>query len=132
MALIQSYWRAWLALAVLGFAVASACQGYRLAAVAAFAVLLTAEAWLLGGAFTEARAMTREPAGGRHRRCPDGPGASLEQAYICSRCHEPGVTTWDSEQAMAEGQGLDLVCDACLVGRLRLVAQAFSGAAIKV
>jgi hypothetical protein len=71
--LILSWWRAWLALAVLAFAVASACQGCWLAAVAAFAVLLAAEARLFEGAFAEARAMSREPGAGS-REAPEMPG----------------------------------------------------------
>jgi hypothetical protein len=46
----------------------------------------------------------------------------LTQPFTCSRCGGRGVTTWDSEEAAKRGRRLklDLVCDACLVGVLRL------------
>ena len=48
--------------------------------------------------------------------------AALTQGYACSRCGTGGETEWDSAKAKAEGQGLDLVCDACFRRAMRRVA----------
>ena len=46
----------------------------------------------------------------------------LTQGYRCSRCGTGGETEWGSDEAKAEGQGLDLVCDACFRRAMRRVA----------
>lgn len=125
MALIVSRWRTWLAFGVLGSAVAFAYRGdWAWCAGAASLVLLRAACWV-ASEMLAIREMLREAgeqdegaeAAGRHRRRP-------AQAYTCSRCGAPGVTEWPDEEAAARWQrlGLDLVCDACLVAKLRLVA----------
>ena len=127
MALILRHWRTWLALAVLGSAGAFGYRGdWAWAAGAAALVLLRVACrfWCeMLAAWDEAlqEAGDRDEgagAAGRHRKRP-------VQEYTCSRCGKPGVTEWVDEEAAARGQrlGLDLVCDACLVGALRMVAR---------
>ena len=118
MALIVSRWRMLLAIAVIGSALAFAHRGYWVPASVIGALLVLRAACRVAGELAATRRMLRgQPAAGRHRK-------PLVRAYTCSRCGTPGETTWPSEEAAAAGRalGLDLVCDACTVAALRLVA----------
>ena len=125
MALILTRWRTWLAFCVLGSALVFAYRGLWVwCAGAASLVLLRVVCWV-AAEMLAIREMLREAgeqdegdgAAGRHRKRP-------VQEYTCSRCGKPGVTEWVDEEAAARGQRLqlDLVCDSCLVAKLRLVA----------
>jgi hypothetical protein len=121
MDLIVSRWRTLLMFAVLGSALAFAWRGDWAWVIGAAVLASLRVAGWVGGELVTTREVLRgqpQPATGRHAKRTAG----LEQPYTCSRCGEPGVTTWDSEQAKAEGQGLDLVCDRCFTGKLRLAA----------
>lgn len=121
MTLIASRWRLWLVLAGVASAVALACEG-RWALVPVPLVIALAPVLVRAGAeIAEDWRTVREswrPATGKHCKPPQMP-------YTCSRCGGPGVTVWSSEEAAATGQrlGMPLVCDACLVGALRMVAR---------
>ena len=125
MALILARWRTGLALAVLGSALVFAYRGLWVwCAGAASLVLLRIVCWVACGLLAAWHEVMREDgedeggeAVGRHRRRP-------VQEYVCSRCGKPGVTEWVDEEAAARGQRLqlDLVCDSCLISKLRLVA----------
>jgi hypothetical protein len=132
--LVLRRWRTLLAFFVLGCAVALAYRGDWAWAAGAAVIALLRLAGLVLGELAEdwetARASWR-PATGRHRK-PERDAAGVQRSYICSGCGEPGITTWDSEEAaaMAGLRGLDLKCDRCLIGALRRVA-AFGGAGIR-
>jgi hypothetical protein len=106
--------------AALGCAAAFACRGDWTLAWAAVAagIALSHVAGRVAGdwaaCWAAAKTLLRESpqlAAGRRRK-------RLVRAYTCSRCGEPGVTTWDSKEAAARGErlSLDLVCDRCLSG----------------
>lgn len=118
--LIVRHWRAWLAFAGLTSALASRYRHDWTGVAVAAVVVLVPVVWRVRAELLATREMLRESqsAGGKHRKPP-------QQPYTCSGCGAPGVTTWPSEQAAAIGQlrGLDLKCDSCLVGALRMVAR---------
>lgn len=102
--------------AAIGCAAAFACCGDWTSVIAAIVivpVILQVCAALAAG-----WDILREQAAGKHHKPP-------VLAYVCSRCGEPGVTEWPDEEAAATGQriGLDLVCDGCLTGALRIAAR---------
>lgn len=104
--------------AVFGSALAFGYRGdWLIASVPAAAVLLSVAWWVRGELMAVRETLREKPPTGKHHRPP-------VQAYVCSRCGEPGVTVWSSEEAAARGLrlGLDLVCDRCLTGAVRLAA----------
>jgi hypothetical protein len=122
---VLRHWRTLLAFFVLGGAAALAYRGDWAWAAGAVVIALLRLAGLVLGELAEDWGAAREswrPATGRHRK-PDAAG--VQRSYICSGCGEPGITTWDSEEAaaMAGLRGLDLKCDRCLIGALRMVAR---------
>lgn len=122
MAVALYHWRVLLALAVTGFGLASACQGYwTCASAAAGLVLLGAACWVWCQLLATKAWMTGQPlpGPGRHRKWYGS--RRMTQAYLCSGCGEPRITEWDDEESAMRGQarGLDLKCDGCMTRAVR-------------